>query len=142
MKSILKITLGVFLGGVLLCVCAVIAYNYIISLPRANSTRINPNVQSATEKLKIEQDWKCGHSSTGNMRIEGRINNEGDVAVRFVKLRASILDNSDRVLNSQFFYSDSDMIPAGGSSTFSTILPDPDGIGTKCRIGLESADYR
>jgi len=84
--------------------------------------------------------WNCSHDSLGYMVFEGKIINNSTSNFRYVKLRGTVFDSANNIVNTDWSYIDSDILYANSSSTFSIYVKDPNGTGKSCKVIIEDYD--
>lgn len=126
----------------ILAFLGVIVFFYICSgfLNALSSIDSSPGGSSAASFIEII-DWKCGDDSIGNTIFTGRIRNTHESrALRSVRLRGSVIDPFNTVVNTNWSYVDSDVIAPGAISSFTVYVDNPSG-ADECRLGIEGARF-
>lgn len=77
------------------------------------------------------------------MIIEGKvINISSTYDLQLVELRATIYDDSGKVINTNTGYIDSDILNSNSSSTFTVYVDDPHNEGERCKVEVEDAHFK
>lgn len=103
------------------------------------------NQPDAARQIKFAYETNCSYiSSLSDWRCEGVVENVGDRSVRYIQIRATILDAAGQQVGTDWTYADSDVLAPGGTSGFTVYVSDPYGgygRGRDFRITIEDARY-
>jgi hypothetical protein len=140
MKKIASISLGMIVIGFILF-AAYFSISDRVSgktptrIPTNTAVPYNPPVRNKVKIIDID----CEHDSIGNLIITGKVENIGNMDLRFVELRGRAVDPDGNTVNTDTSFIDSDVLAAGATSTYRIYVSDPSNAATRCEARFEDA---